>query len=91
VITAHEGALAGRFVGQERIAAAPGVEDPQLFYWAREARNANAELDFVISWRSDLLPVEVKAGKTGSLDNWIGCSRRRSLHNPRAFWASSMV
>ena len=49
------------------LCAAPPFEDPQLFYWAREARNANAEVDFVISRRQDILPVEVKAGKTGTL------------------------
>jgi len=38
-----------------------------LFYWAREARNANAEVDFVISRQQEILPVEVKAGKTGTL------------------------
>ena len=35
--------------------------------WAREARNANAEVDFVISRNQEILPVEVKARKTGTL------------------------
>jgi hypothetical protein len=55
LITVNEGALAEQFVG------------PQLFYWAREARNANAEVDFVIGRNQEILPVEVKAGKTGTL------------------------
>jgi len=38
-----------------------------LFYCAREARNANAEVDFVINRQQEILPVEVKAGKTGTL------------------------
>lgn len=38
-----------------------------MFYWGREARNANAEVDFVISRHQDILPLEVKAGKTGTL------------------------
>jgi hypothetical protein len=46
---------------------APAFENLQLFYWAREARNANAEVDFVISRNHENLPVEVKAGKTGTL------------------------
>jgi len=67
LITVNEGALAEQFVGQELLCAAASFEDPQLFYWGREARNANAEVDFVISRHQDILPVEVKAGKTGTL------------------------
>ncbi len=67
LITVNEGALAEQFVGQQLLATAPAFEAPQLFYWAREARNANAEVDFVISRNQDILPVEVKAGKTGTL------------------------
>jgi predicted AAA+ superfamily ATPase len=67
LITVNEGALAEQFVGQQLLCAAPAFEDPRLFYWAREARNANAEVDFVISLNQDILPVEVKAGKTGTL------------------------
>ena len=65
--TVSEGALAEQFVGQQLLCVAPAFEDPQLFYWAREARNANAEVDFVISRNHQILPVEVKAGKTGTL------------------------
>jgi uncharacterized protein len=67
LITVNEGALAEQFVGQQLLCAAPAFEDPQLFYWAREARNANAEVDYVISRNQEILPVEVKAGKTGTL------------------------
>ena len=67
LITVNEGALAEQFIGQQLLCAKPVFEDPQLFYWAREARNANAEVDFVISRHQDILPVEVKAGKTGTL------------------------
>ncbi|MCL4180289.1 MAG: DUF4143 domain-containing protein [Verrucomicrobia bacterium] len=47
-----------QFVGQELLCAAASFEDPQLFYWERETRNANAEVDFVISRHQDILPVE---------------------------------
>ena len=67
LITVNEGALAEQFVGQQLLSAAPAFAEPQLFYWAREARNANAEVDFVISRQQEILPVEVKAGKTGTL------------------------
>lgn len=67
LITVNEGALAEQFVGQQLLCAAPPFEDPQLFYWEREARNANAEVDYLISRHQEILPMEVKAGKTGTL------------------------
>lgn len=80
LITVNEGTLAEQFVGQQLLCAALPFEDPQLFYWVREARNANAELDFVISRHQDILPVEVKAGKTGRLRSvfqFLGDKNRR--------------
>ena len=67
LITVNEGALAEQFVGQQLLSGNKPFEDPQLFYWAREARSANAEVDFVISRGQEVLPVEVKAGKSGTL------------------------
>ncbi len=63
----NEGALAEQFVGQELMAAERFFDDPHLFYWHREARNANAEVDYVISAGAELLPVEVKAARGGQL------------------------
>ena len=54
-------------MGQQLLAAGLPFEHPQLFYWSREAKNANAEVDYVISRHQEILPVEVKAGKTGTL------------------------
>lgn len=67
LVTVNEGSLAEQFVGQQLLCNAPSFADPQLFYWMREARNANAEVDFVINRQQEILPVEVKAGKTGTL------------------------
>ena len=64
LVTVHDGALAEQFVGQELLCAARPFEDPQLFYWGREAKNANAE---VVSRHPDIVPIEIKAGKTGTL------------------------
>ncbi|MEI6434623.1 MAG: AAA family ATPase, partial [Bacteroidota bacterium] len=40
---------------------------PQLFYWVREERNSNAEIDFIFQHNNSIFPIEVKAGKTGAL------------------------
>jgi len=61
----NEGALAEQFIGQHLIAVKN--QAPQLCYWVREGKSANAEVDYVISQGNLILPVEVKSGKSGSL------------------------
>lgn len=67
LITVNEGGLAEQFVGQELLNTGYEFEDSRLYYWAREAKNANAEVDYLMAYDSRVIPVEVKAGKTGSL------------------------
>lgn len=40
---------------------------PELHYWLREGKAHNAEVDFVVSVGSTIVPVEVKSGTSGSL------------------------
>jgi predicted AAA+ superfamily ATPase len=44
----------------------------KLYYWYREQKGAVSEIDYLMSLGSQLCPVEVKSGKSGSL---------KSLHN----------
>ena len=67
LITDFEGSLAEQFIGQEFIASFPHYTDGKLYYWMREAKNSNAEIDFLIQKDNKIYPVEVKAGKTGTL------------------------
>ena len=68
LVTAYEGALAEQFIGQQLIASLnPPYIDTKLFYWQREAKNSNAELDYLLQIGNKVIPVEVKAGKTGTL------------------------
>jgi predicted AAA+ superfamily ATPase len=62
------GLLAEQFVGQELIGeSATASENGQLYYWARNAKSSTAEIDFVIARNGKVSPVEVKAGKSGTL------------------------
>lgn len=65
--TDFEGALAEQFVGQEFIASSPVFKETRLYYWIREAKNSNAEIDYLLQIENGIYPVEVKAGKTGTL------------------------
>ena len=61
------GAVAEQFIGQHLLYAGPRYETPALYYWTREARNAAAEVDYLMAPGRRVIPVEIKAGTTGSL------------------------
>lgn len=67
LLTVQEGALAEQFVGQELRNLGPSFEDHALYYWHREAKNANAEVDYVWIRQDQVIPIEVRAGTSGSL------------------------
>jgi len=63
----NSGSLCEQFVGQHLLYSNQYYKKPELFYWVREAKNSSAEVDYVISSGTQIIPVEVKAGKTGRL------------------------
>ncbi len=65
------GAVAEQFVGQELIAYKMPEIKPNLYYWAREARNSNAEIDFLMNRSTEIIPVEIKSGKKGTLKSLL--------------------
>ncbi|MBA7525611.1 hypothetical protein ES705_17764 [subsurface metagenome] len=66
-IKVNKGAIVEQFTAQELLAYRDFHQVPSLYYWAREARNSSAEIDYVIPCCSYALPIEVKAGKIGTL------------------------
>lgn len=64
------GHIAEQVVGQELLGDSFAFGGKRMF-WVRDARNSQAEVDFVYKYKSHLIPVEVKTG-----DN----SKLRSLH-----------
>jgi len=67
LVTANEGMLAEQFIAQELLCIQTAWISPELFYWSREERNSNAEVDYIFQYKNKIYPVEVKAGKTGTL------------------------
>ncbi|MFN7096687.1 MAG: ATP-binding protein [Gammaproteobacteria bacterium] len=63
----NRGAMAEQFVGQELLAYSDPYLPQQLYYWERDKQGSTAEVDYVISINENIIPLEVKAGKTGSL------------------------
>jgi predicted AAA+ superfamily ATPase len=63
----NSGPVCEQFIGQHLLYAGKYFEEPELFYWCREKRQASSEVDYLQVCGRMILPVEVKAGKTGTL------------------------
>ncbi|MCK9500127.1 MAG: ATP-binding protein [Bacteroidales bacterium] len=67
LVTDYEGALAEQFVLQELISGNKPYQEKKLNYWIREAKNSNAEIDCLLQIENSVYPIEIKAGKRGTL------------------------
>lgn len=63
----NAGRQAEQFVGQELLAYTDFHTKAQLYYWEREKKGSMAEVDYLAQMGSHIIPLEVKAGTTGSL------------------------
>lgn len=61
----YNGSIAEQFVGQELLAYSHANTRQGLYYWAREAKSSNAEIDYLTTKRDEIIPIEVKAGAKG--------------------------
>ena len=66
----YRGLLAEQVVGQELLCLDPNTRKKHCF-WTREKSQSGAEIDFLLPHKNEVIPIEVKAGKVGTL---------RSLH-----------
>lgn len=64
---AGKGVLAEQFVGQQLLSAKPSYINPELYYWHPPRAEAQAKIDFLYTFGNEILPVEVKSGKTGTI------------------------
>jgi len=65
----NKGAIAEQFVGLELIKNSSCYRQEILYFWQREAKSSNAEVDYVIQQNHQILPIEVKSGKKGSMQS----------------------
>lgn len=75
----NEGKLAEQFIAQHLIQLGRQDARPQLTYWLREGRSANAEVDFVMELAGSVMPLEVKAGKSGTLKSLLQFVHQRGM------------
>ena len=65
----NRGSIAEAFVGVEFIKYSQVTEKKQLYYWHREKRGSNAEVDYLIEQGTQIVPVEIKSGTTGKMQS----------------------
>jgi len=63
----NQGAITEQFVGQELLAYQNLEEEPELYFWERDKRGSQAEVDYVVNLEGSIVPIEVKSGQIGRL------------------------
>jgi len=65
----NKGNIAELFAGLEILKSSSCYERKNLYYWHRESKSSNAEVDFVIQYGRDIIPIEVKSGTKGAMQS----------------------
>lgn len=76
LILLHKGMISEQFVGQSLLFNEIN-EKGEIFYWLRDESTQKAEVDFVIEKGFNIIPIEVKAGKTGSIRSLIQFAKEK--------------
>jgi hypothetical protein len=63
----NNGGMAEQLVGQLLRTIFPAYAPPSLYYWQRKKKDAMAEVDYILQHENQVVPLEVKAGSTGTL------------------------
>ena len=79
VMLVNAGAVCEQFVGQHLLFSQVFYREPELHYWVREKKTSSAEVDYVIARGASIVPIEVKAGKGGTLKSLHLFLRERRL------------
>jgi predicted AAA+ superfamily ATPase len=66
----YQGQIAEQVIGQA-LQTLSQDRQSRFSYWFRERRNSMAEIDFLFQWKSKIIPIEVKSGKTGHLKSLL--------------------
>ncbi|MDE6451030.1 MAG: ATP-binding protein, partial [Odoribacter sp.] len=75
----NKGPMAEQMAGLELLRyQSPNIRH-DLFYWLRQAKNSQAEIDYIASLRQNIWPIEVKAGTQGGMKSLWGFMRDKKL------------
>ena len=79
----NKGHIAELHVGLELLKAESCYQKTDLYYWQRDAKNSQAEVDYVCQFNDSIVPIEVKAGTRGSMQSLYLFLKEKKL--PRGF------
>ncbi len=81
VMRVNAGAICEQYIGQHLLFFQHPYFEPEVYYWIREKKNSSAEVDYVLSEGTLIVPIEVKAGKSGTLKSLhlFLCEKHRSF------------
>ncbi|NOZ45149.1 MAG: ATP-binding protein [Chlorobi bacterium] len=76
----NKGSIAEIFTGLEMIKYSSPYKQKHLFYWHREKRGSNAEVDYLLTNNETILPVEIKSGTSGKMQSLNLFLRERKIN-----------
>jgi predicted AAA+ superfamily ATPase len=76
----NKGTIAEMFVGHELLKEADSLLKHNLYCWHREAKNANAQIDYIVQIGQKIVPIEVKSGKKGSMNSLHTFMSEKQIH-----------
>ncbi|WP_395043191.1 ATP-binding protein [Flavobacterium sp.] len=65
----NKGAIAELFFGLEWLKYSNPLTQNHLYYWHRENKTGNAEVDYVIQKQNNIIPIEIKSSNSGSMQS----------------------
>ena len=68
----YQGRITEQVVGQQ-LQALYAHKRNSFYFWYRDATGSTAEVDFILSLGQQIIPIEVKAGKAGTLRSLHAC------------------
>ncbi len=77
---ANKGPMAELTVGLEMLHYKSPNMRHDLYYWVRHAKNSQAEVDYISSYRQNVVPIEVKADRQGGMKSLWSFMRDKNLH-----------
>lgn len=83
-----KGSVAEMIAGLELIKYASPQKRRQLYYWQNMNKGTCAEVDYIISQGSDIVPIEVKSGVKGSMNSMYSLMRNPQKHINRGIRCS---
>lgn len=81
----NKGAIAEIYAGLELQKATSCYHKDDLYFWKREERSSNAEVDYLIQKNENIIPIEIKSGKRGSMQSLhLFLKEKQSLYGIRS-------